>query len=91
MNHNSLAAFHEAENSIMSKSELVLSALTLNGPMCYEQLAAATGILTQSISGVVGRLRDRKLIMQTGTRRTTSGCNAAVWDHTEPYLRKEDT
>lgn len=88
MNTNSLDAYYISENSIMNHSERILHCLTLNGPMTCEQLAAATGIRHQSLSGMLTKLYRKKMIIDQGRRRTSSGCLASVWDHREPLLRK---
>jgi hypothetical protein len=78
-NEQSTAAFHVIENRISERQLVVYHAIRFsNDGITVDELAVALKTTPNAISGRVSELKAMGKIYKSGTRKTRSGCSAAI-------------
>jgi predicted HTH transcriptional regulator len=78
-NEQSTAAFHVIKDKISASQERILNAIksSVEGMTC-DELATYFGATPNEISGRCSELKRDGKIYKSGTRKTRSGCSAAI-------------
>ncbi len=78
-NDQSTAAFHVIKDKINASQERILNAIRqMDSGMTVDELSVYFGATPNEISGRCSELKRDGKIYKSGTRKTRSGCSAAI-------------
>jgi hypothetical protein len=78
-NDQSAAAFHVIKDKISASQERILNAIRqMDSGMTVDELSVYFGTTPNEISGRCSELKRDGKIYKSGTRKTRSGCSAAI-------------
>ncbi len=78
-NEQSTAAFHVIKDKISASQERILNAIRqMDSGMTVDELSVYFGATPNEISGRCSELKRDGKIYKSGTRKTRSGCSAAI-------------
>ncbi len=77
-NEQSTAAFHVIKDKISASKERILNAIRRSDGLTCDELAVMFNATPNEISGRCSELKRDGKIYKSGTRKTRSGCSAAI-------------